>query len=166
MAMLTSTLIRFKHNTLFMTAGMGILIFCSSIPTLRSDPGEVSPWTLGAVAVLISGLYVGGALAKVQSEQFRSGATLYVIATARLSRHAWVYNIQPVAWRRVAQGVIVSEVLLMGLLAFPDALALALGVGFVLHASFALIQPTRLVPFQIAALGAYPAASAGFAMLG
>jgi hypothetical protein len=165
MSLLMSILIRFKHNTLFMAAGMAILACGPSLPTPWSDSADVSPWTLGAVSVLISGVYLGGAVTKLQSEQFRSGATLYVIFTARFGRHDWVYRIRSVSWGCAAQVVIMSEMLLTGLVAFPGALALALGVGGVLHASFALIQPGRLVPFQLAALGAYPAASAGFALL-
>ena len=161
-------LLRFKHNTAFMATGM-VLVACGPTVVVRGGDAIATAgagWTLGGVAVLLVGLYVGGALTKLQSEQFRSGSTLLLVATTRLPRvaprlEAWPWQV----WRGLASAVVVTEVALVVLLAVPGGLVAALAVGLVLHSALATIQPGRLVPFQVATLGGYPAAAAGFALL-
>lgn len=160
-------LLRFKHNTAFMAAGAA-LVACGPTVVVRGGTDLDGPagWTLAGVAVLLVGLYVGGALTKAQSEQFRTGSTILLVATTRLPRlaprlEAWPWRV----WQGAASVVVVAEIALVVLLAVPGGLVAALVVGLLLHSLLATIQPGRLVPFQVATLGAYPAAAAGFALL-
>lgn len=161
-------LLRLKHNTLFMAVGMGA-IACG--PTLTGGGGTSavaaeSAWTYATVAVLVLGLYVGGAITKMQSVQFRTGSTLLLIAVTRAPRLARTWeSVSWRTWQGLAIVVIASEVLVVVLLAIPGGLGAAFVVGLALHSALATIQPGRLIPFQIATLGAYPAAAAGFALL-
>jgi uncharacterized membrane protein YphA (DoxX/SURF4 family) len=167
LALTVTLLIRFKHNTLFTAVGMTVIACTPAIPTLRvADVAAPDPWTLGSVTILLVGLYIGGGIAKLQSDQFRSGSTIFLIWITKFpSTTECAERVPHVLWRTLGLSVIALEIIIPFVLSIPGALIIALAIGGIIHVGFSMIQPGRLIPFQIATLGSYPAAASGFALL-
>jgi hypothetical protein len=129
------------------------------------------PAVLGAVVVV--GMYVNTAVQKLRSPEFRSGVVLHRwlehMAAVRPTAFRLVWYPRWVVRRFVAPGAeagarrlrqparaaIAAELLLpAGLLWWPTW-PLAVAVGIVMHAAFALLSPVRLVPFSLAVVSTY-----------
>jgi hypothetical protein len=136
---------------------------------------EADPWPQILIVLLTTQMYWSSAFHKARSGQFRSGAVLQqtvehyaAISPSMPYREIWYGRLvarvpsliapRPMwgGWRAAALGSILVEGLLPVLLLGPWRLWLAgVVLGSVLHASFTLLLPRRLMPFTIATISTY-----------
>lgn len=154
--------LRPKHNLLYIATCIVVISTVGPIDLFDSSSSTIPLWAPVTVAILLFGLYINGAWWKWTSPQFRSGATLYVIVTRYRLRyrpdvgHEWQASERLRSWcHRTALMVIAVEVALPVLLSIPPLAPIAFGVGAVFHTILLAVQPSRLLPFQIATLASY-----------
>jgi hypothetical protein len=152
----------YKHNLMYITACIAVIASTGTQGLLAPDRSPVPVWAPAAVTVLLFGLYMNGAWWKWKSVQFRSGATLYVILiSSRIGNLVGIHHSESIPesirkWcHRAALLVIASEAALPVLLLIPPITPFAVAAGALLHVMFLAVQPSRLLPFQMAALGSY-----------
>lgn len=154
--------LRPKHNLLYIAACIVVISTAGPIEVFYPKSSTVPSWAPLTVAILLFGLYINGAWWKWKSPQFRSGAAVYVV----LARHhlsyrpdagrQWQASERLRSWcHRIALTVIAVEVALPVLLLLPRLAPIAFGVGAVFHTMLLAVQPSRLLPFQIATLASY-----------
>jgi len=157
--------LRFKHNMLYITLCAIVVAATETGRYAASASAEVPLWGPLSVLVLVFGLYLNGAWWKLKSVQFRSGATIYIILESfRHRRIGKVVNllhtqVSPknvrMSCRIAAAAVIGVEASLPVAFMIPALTYPGMAIGILLHAAFLIVQPGRLLPFQIAVVGSY-----------
>lgn len=169
-------LYEFRSHTTFLLACCVCLLVAGSLGSgLTFSPARtsVNAWSQCLIVLLVTDLYWVSAIAKLRSEQFRSGAALtqYVYfmnaVRDRLTYPDLRYPATAVRllgrndqdsvrrWRMLSGLTIVVEILLPFGLLTPATYPYAAVVGIGMHAVFTFLLPRRLAPFSIATAGSY-----------